>query len=34
VHKPAGAKPGYVIYDRYNTAYVHPDGKKERYEYN
>lgn len=28
VHKPTGAKPGYVIYDRYNTAYVHPDGKK------
>ncbi len=25
VKKPAGAAPGYVIYDRYNTAYVDPD---------
>ena len=25
VKKPAGAKPGMVIYDRYNTVYVTPD---------
>lgn len=25
VKKPAGAKPGMVIYDHYNTAYVDPD---------
>ena len=25
VKKPAGAKPGMVIYDKYNTAYVTPD---------
>lgn len=27
VHKPAGAKPGFVIYDRNRTAYVDPDPK-------
>jgi predicted ribosome quality control (RQC) complex YloA/Tae2 family protein len=25
VHKPNGAKPGYVIYDKYNTIIVDPD---------
>ena len=25
VKKPSGAKPGMVIYDRYNTLYVPPD---------
>jgi predicted ribosome quality control (RQC) complex YloA/Tae2 family protein len=25
VKKPAGAKPGMVIYDHYNTVYVTPD---------
>lgn len=25
VHKPGGAKPGYVIYDKYNTIFVDPD---------
>lgn len=25
VHKPNGAKPGYVIYDKYNTVIVDPD---------
>ena len=25
VKKPAGAKPGMVIYDRYNTLYVTPE---------
>ena len=25
VHKPAGAKPGFVIYDTNSTAYVDPD---------
>jgi len=27
VKKPAGSLPGMVIYDRYNTLYVTPDGK-------
>ena len=27
VKKPAGAKPGMVIYDHYNTVYVTPDPK-------
>ena len=26
VKKPAGARPGMVVYDPYHTAYVHPDG--------
>ena len=26
VKKPAGARPGMVVYDPYQTAYVHPDG--------
>ena len=25
VHKPNGAKPGFVIYDSYNTEYVTPN---------
>jgi len=28
VRKPRGAKPGFVIYDIYNTVYVTPDEKK------
>lgn len=28
VHKPNGAKPGYVIYDNQNTVYVTPDKKR------
>lgn len=27
VKKPAGARPGMVVYDPYQTAYVHPDGE-------
>ena len=26
VKKPAGAKPGFVVYNTYNTLYVTPDG--------
>ena len=29
VKKPAGAKPGMVIYDNYNTVYVSPENMKE-----
>ena len=28
VRKPQGAKPGMVIYDSYQTAYVEPDEER------